>query len=103
MKKVKLSTLLITLLSLTSLAACNPGEITSSSNNSGSSNQPSASSAIELTAIALNKTETSILLNSTETLTVTFTPNNATDKEVEWSSDDATIASVENGVVTCYL
>ena len=100
MKKVKLSTLLITLLSLTSLAACNPGEITSSSNNSGSSNQPSASSAIELTAIALNKTETSILLNSTETLTVTFTPNNATDKEVEWSSDDATIASVENGVVT---
>ena len=100
MKKVKLSTLLITLLSLTSLVACNPGEITSSSNNSGSSNQPSASSAIELTAIALNKTETSILLNSTETLTVTFTPNNATDKEVEWSSDDATIASVENGVVT---
>ena len=100
MKKVKLSTLLISLLSLTSLVACNPGEVTSSSNNSGSSNQPSASSAIELTAIALNKTETSILLNSTETLTVTFTPNNATDKEVEWSSDDATIASVDNGVVT---
>ena len=111
MKKAKLSTLLITLLSLTSLVACNPGETTSSNSNSGSisssdsgsseSSKPSSSgSVIDLTAIKLNKTETSILLNSTETLTVTFTPNNATDKEVEWSSDDATIASVDNGVVT---
>ena len=111
MKKAKLSTLLITLLSLTSLVACNPGETTSSNSNSGSisssdsgsseSSKPSSSgSVIDLTAIKLNKTETSILLNSTETLTVTFTPNNATDKEVEWSSDDTTIASVDNGVVT---
>ena len=100
MKKAKLSTLLITLLSLTSLVACNPNEVTSSSSNSGSISSSDSGSAIELTAIKLNKNETSILLNSTEKLTVTFTPNNATDKELEWSSDDATIASVDNGTVT---
>ncbi len=115
MKKAKLSTLLVTLLSLTSVVACNPSDITSSNSNSSNSgsisssdsgssestSKPSSSgSVIDLTSIKLNKTETSILLNSKETLTVTFTPTNATDKEVEWSSDDDTIASVDNGVVT---
>ena len=111
MKKVKFSTLLVTLLSLTSLAACDPHDPTSSNSNSGSisstdsgssngSTSSNSGSNVELTAIKLNKTETSILLKSTETLTVTFTPNNATNKEVEWSSDDATVASVDNGVVT---
>ena len=56
---------------------------------------------IEATSIALNKQETSILLGSTETLTVTFTPDNASNKDVTWSSSDAEVASVnENGVVT---
>lgn len=111
MRKAKLSTLLIALLSLTSLVGCNPNDSTNSSNSSDnttssdsgsseSSNPSTSGSTINLTAIKLNKTETSILLNSTETLTVTFTPNNATNKEVEWSSEDATIASVDNGVVT---
>ena len=111
MKRIKFSTVLVALLSLTSLAACDPSDPTSSTSNSGSttssdsgastsSSSSNSGSNVELTSIKLNKTETSILLNSTETLTVTFTPNNATDKEVEWSSDDATIASVDNGVVT---
>ena len=114
MKKAKLSTLLVSLLSLTSLVACDPSNIPSSNSNSGSNpisrsdsgssestSKPSSSgSVIDLTSIKLNKTETSILLNSKETLTVSFTPTNATDKEVEWSSDDDTIASVDNGVVT---
>ncbi|MEE3440555.1 Ig-like domain-containing protein, partial [Ruminococcus sp.] len=114
MKKAKLSTLLVTLLSLTSVVDCNPSDPTSSSSNSNSgsisssdsgssesTSKPSSSgSVIDLTSIKLNKTETSILLNSKETLTVSFTPTNATDKEVEWSSDDDTIASVDNGVVT---
>ena len=114
MKKAKLSTLLVTLLSLTSLMACDPNNIPSSNSNSNSgsisssdsgssesTSKPSSSgSVIDLTSIKLNKTETSILLNSKETLTVSFTPTNATDKEVEWSSDDDTIASVDNGVVT---
>ena len=111
MRKAKLSTLLIALLSLTSLVGCNPSETTNStssndntsssdSGSSESSNPSTSGSEIALTAIKLNKTETSILLNSKETLTLTFTPNNATNKEVEWSSEDATIATVDNGVVT---
>lgn len=55
---------------------------------------------IEATSIALNKTETSIILGSTETLTVTFTPGNTSNKDVVWSTSDATVASVNNGVVT---
>ena len=111
MKRIKFSTVLVALLSLTSLAACDPSDPTSSNSNSGSttssdsgastsSSSSNSGSNVELTSIKLNKTETSILLNSTETLTVTFTPNNATDKEVEWSTDDATVAIVNNGVVT---
>ena len=80
MKKAKLSTLLVTLLSLTSLMACDPNNIPSSNSNSNSgsisssdsgssesTSKPSSSgSVIDLTSIKLNKTETSILLNSKE-------------------------------------
>ena len=56
---------------------------------------------IEATSIALNKNETTILLGSSETLTVTFTPENTSNKDVVWSSSDATIVSVSDaGVVT---
>ena len=51
-------------------------------------------------SITLSKTETSILLGSTDTLTVTFSPANASNKEVTWSSEDELVASVNNGVVT---
>ena len=124
MKRIKLATLLLSFITVTSLVGCqwrtstsssassqdtsssansdtssNSGSSSSNSSSSGSSSS-SQSSKVELVSIALNKTQTNILLGSTETLTPTFTPNNATDKEVTWSSDDSSIASVENGVVT---
>ena len=34
------------------------------------------------------------------TITPTFTPDNASNKNLTWSSDDETVATVENGVVT---
>lgn len=115
MKKSKLSLFLMSMLAVTSLVACNTQENSSSAGSDNSSSQVPASSSssdnssssqsqggdvVELTSIALNKTQTTIMLGSDETLTVTFTPNNATDKELVWSSDDATIASVTNGKVT---
>ena len=51
-------------------------------------------------SLTLSKNETSILLGSTDTLTVTFSPANASNKEVTWSSEDDSVASVINGVVT---
>ena len=64
-----------------------------------------ASAAVPVTAITLNKTETTITKvndSSTETLSVTaVTPDEATDKTYTWSSDATDVATVdENGVVT---
>ena len=58
--------------------------------------------AIELTGISLNKTETTIGVGKTETLTVTYTPSNATYKEIKWMVEDSTIATVDEntGLIT---
>ena len=72
--------------------------------NSGSNNTVTVafgSAPVFATGISLNKTETSIQRGSTETLTATVTPNNATDRTVTWSSSDPTVATVSSsGVVT---
>jgi hypothetical protein len=54
-----------------------------------------------LTGLALNKTTTSIAVGATETLTVVYTPVDASDKQLSWYSDNGDIATVDqNGVVT---
>jgi len=57
---------------------------------------------IKVTIITLNKTETTINVGSTETLSVTaIAPSNATDKTYTWSSDKESVATVDaDGVVT---
>ena len=58
-------------------------------------------SPIEVSSVSLNKTELSLLVGGTETLTATVSPSNATDKSVTWSTSDATVATVdESGKVT---
>ena len=64
-----------------------------------------APATVPVTAITLNKSETTITKvndSSTETLSVTaVTPDEATDKTYTWSSDATDVATVdENGVVT---
>ena len=60
------------------------------------------SASTPVTAITLNKTETTIVKGSDETLSVTaVTPDNATDKTVTWSSDEESVATVDaDGKVT---
>ncbi|GHV68219.1 hypothetical protein FACS1894199_15110 [Bacteroidia bacterium] len=54
-----------------------------------------------VTGVSLNKSSTAINGRSTETLTATVAPNNATNKNVMWGSSVPTIASVDNtGEVT---
>lgn len=55
---------------------------------------------VPVTGVALNKTTTSIAVGATETLTAAVAPDNATNKNVTWSTSDATIATVANGVIT---
>lgn len=60
------------------------------------------SAATLVTAITLNKTETSIKVGATETLSVTaVAPDNATDKTYTWKTSDETKATVDqDGKVT---
>lgn len=57
---------------------------------------------IKVTIITQNKTETTINVGSTETLSVTaIDPSNATDKTYTWNSDNTAVATVDaDGVVT---
>jgi len=57
--------------------------------------------SIELAGITLSKTSTTLKPELTETLTATFFPENATNKEVVWTSSKPEVATVDNaGKVT---
>ena len=56
--------------------------------------------SVLVSAIALNETTLNMAAGSTATLTAAITPNDATNKAVTWSTSDAAVATVTNGVVT---
>ncbi|OBR90771.1 N-acetylmuramoyl-L-alanine amidase LytC precursor [Clostridium ragsdalei P11] len=57
--------------------------------------------SVPVTGVILNKNSTTILNGSIEQLTATVSPNDATDKDVTWSSSDSSVAKVnKNGLVT---
>ena len=55
---------------------------------------------IAVTSVSLNKTSLLMQVGDTETLTATVKPDDATDKNVTWSSSDEFVAKVDNGKVT---
>ena len=55
---------------------------------------------VAVEGVSLNKTSTTIATGGTETLTLIFTPDNATNKAVTWESSDETVATVVDGKVT---
>ena len=57
-------------------------------------------SPIAVTDISLNKTTLSLVNGTSETLTATVLPENATDKAVTWTSSNTSVAMVSNGTVT---
>lgn len=56
--------------------------------------------AIGVTGVTLDKTEATLDIGGTVTLTATILPEDAGNKNVTWVSSDSSVASVENGVVT---
>lgn len=55
---------------------------------------------IPVILLSLDKTELSMIEGETETINATVEPEDATNRNVVWSSSDASVASVANGVVT---
>lgn len=55
---------------------------------------------IPVSSLSLDKTTITIKKGETETIIPTLSPNNATNKGLEWSSSNKNVATVENGVVT---
>lgn len=60
----------------------------------------SAVTVVDVESISLNKSEISLNVGGTETLTATVLPENATDKTVTWETSNTEVATVANGVVT---
>ena len=77
--------------------------VTDGSNNSVTSQAATltvTAATVSVTGVSLDKTELSLTVGGTETLTATVVPANATNKAVTWTSSNPSVATVENGVVT---
>ena len=57
-------------------------------------------SIVRVIGISLNKSELELEVGDTETLTINFTPTNATDKSATWESSNPSSVTVVDGVVT---
>ncbi len=54
---------------------------------------------VKVTGVTLNKPELMLVVGGEETLVATVAPKNATNKDVEWSIDDPSVADVIDGLV----
>lgn len=61
---------------------------------------PANVAPVHATGVTLDKTSASVKQGKTITLTATVAPADAVNKNVTWSSNDASVATVSNGVVT---
>ncbi len=89
-----------------SVTALKPGEATVTVTTKDGGKTANAkvtvrSKTIAVTGVSLDKTSLTLTEETSETLTATVKPEDATDKSVKWSSDKPEIASVDNsGKVT---
>ena len=56
--------------------------------------------SVDVESVTLDKTTLSLTVGETATLTATVKPDDATDKNVTWTSSDESVAKVVNGKVT---
>ncbi|MBQ7330216.1 MAG: Ig-like domain-containing protein [Oscillospiraceae bacterium] len=57
---------------------------------------------MKVSSVLLSNSTANVAVNDTLNLTATVNPSNASNPAVTWTSSDATIASVNNGVVTAH-
>jgi len=68
--------------------------------NSYGAPQGTAVGNASVTGVSLSNTAITLNPGSTQSLTATVAPSNATDKTVTWSTSNSAVATVSNGVVT---
>lgn len=79
---------------------CKKDEPTPSGSNGGNGGNDGPK-AVAVTGVSISKQTLSLVEGSTETLTATVTPSDATNKSISWKSSDAATATVDsNGKVT---
>ena len=61
---------------------------------------PPAPTTISVSSVSISPSSLTLTEGDKETLSATVLPDNATDKTIEWSTSDATVASVNGGIVT---
>jgi len=66
----------------------------------GSTSSPPPKPKVAVTGVTLNKTAIALFVGDDETLIATVAPSDASNKNVTWSSDDETVATVSDGTVT---
>ena len=88
------------LAALALLFACAPEEATTGTDTPGDNTGGNTGAAVvELTGIALSEHDITLEKGANKVLVVTFTPENATNKNVTWVSSDPSIATVTDGIV----
>lgn len=61
------------------------------------------STSVAVQGITLSQNNVSLSVGQSKTLTVYFSPSNATNKSVSWSSSNPSVADVQNGIITAKL
>ncbi len=70
------------------------------SSTDSTTTNPNTGTTVAVTGITLSPTSVSLAVGGTRTLTATVSPSNATNKTVNWTSSDTSVATVSNGTIT---
>ena len=83
--------------------ALNPGEVTITAQVADKEDRcviTIKEATVPVTSVALDAVEMTLIVGKNATLTATVKPDNATDKTVTWTTSNAKVATVTDGVVT---
>ena len=82
------------------VAAVKAGKATITAKCGGKTTECTVTVTVQVGSVTLDKTSLSLAVGETATLTATVKPDNATDKNVAWTSSDESVAMVASGKVT---
>ena len=82
------------------VTAKSPGTVTVTAKSGICTTDCNVTVTVDIESLSLDKTNLSLSIGETAQLTATVKPDNATDKNVSWTSSDESIAKVDNGKVT---